>query len=148
MLACATVCLYPHTLKALTPSVLPLSSDPQIKTFIPTWQGFSCIANLKVAFFKFCSTRTKKAERVRNTKTHFKSVKSLTASATPESVKTGARWIENYLDHMLSNCHYFSQQSAQVTRHPKVNLTIIIWCTLGLCMSYFSNKHIHTLLAI
>lgn len=31
-----TVSLYPHTPRALTPSVLPLSSYPQIKTSIPT----------------------------------------------------------------------------------------------------------------
>lgn len=32
---------------------------PQIKTSIPTWQAFSCIANLKVAILKFCAVFTK-----------------------------------------------------------------------------------------
>lgn len=45
---------YQQSRRASAPSVLPLSSYLQIKTFFPRWQNPSCTANLKVVFVLFC----------------------------------------------------------------------------------------------
>lgn len=68
---CVLQCVFPHIpRRALTPSVFPLSSDLQIKTFIPTWQGFSCIANFKGAHAQtLCSLY--KPDHDSNYRTHF-----------------------------------------------------------------------------
>lgn len=72
----------------------------RIKTFIPTWQDFSCIANLKVATLKRCAAFPKAWPCLQyKNPPYFKGVKSVTVDYYCRKGISWGRWkIEEIMD--------------------------------------------------